>query len=413
VTEQRTETRDLAAYRDEFPIFRSSIYFNTCSLCALSTRVEASVMEFFRLWHEHGASAWYGPWWDALAALRAKCAKVLGADPDEIALFPSISAALSSVASSFSYRERPKVVMSSLDFPTMTYQWLSKVSLGVEPVLVGGNGLTTPLEQYAAAVDRHTELLVASHVYFQSGYVQDLAKLTEIAHRAGALCVIDAYQGIGQLPTDVHAAGVDMLVTGGLKWLLGGPGFVCLYVRRELHEHLKPTQVGWFSHRDQFAFRTDRYEHALDARRFEGGTPPLAAVYAASAGLDIVLEIGVERLRARQLELVGDLVDRMRSMGLSPRVPANSDEHAGIVTVPVPDPHAVVAGLRRRNIIIDARPGIVRFSPYFYNTVDDNRAVAAAMRELAAQLRAGAPQVRGGAAQGAEAGQVRGGAGTL
>jgi selenocysteine lyase/cysteine desulfurase len=352
-------------------------------LCALSTRLEASVAEFFRLWHQHGASAWYGPWWDALAALRAKCARVLGADADEIALFPSISAALTSVASAFTYRERPKVVMSRLDFPTMTYQWLSKTSMGVEPVLVPGDGVSTPVEQYAAAVDRRTELLVASHVYFQSGYVQDIGRLTEIAHRAGALCVVDAYQGIGQLPADVHALGVDMLVTGGLKWLLGGPGFVCLYVRRDLHERLFPTHVGWFSHRDQFAFRTDRYEHAPDARRFEGGTPPLAAAYAASAGLDIVLEIGVERLRARQVELVGDLVERMRSIGLAPRVPADPAEHAGIVTVPVSDPHAVVAGVRGRdNIIIDARPGIVRLSPYFYNTIDDNRAVADAMRAV-------------------------------
>jgi kynureninase len=384
VSVERAEARVLESYRDEFPIFQSSIYFNTCSLCALSTRVEASVIEFFRLWHQHGASAWYGPWWEALAALRAKCARSLGADPDEIALFPSISAALTSVASAFAYKERPKVVMSALDFPTMTYQWLSKESMGVEAVLVPGDGLSTPIDQYAAAVDRRTELLVASHVYFQSGYVQDIGRLTEIAHRAGALCVIDAYQGVGQLPTDVHAAGVDMLVTGGLKWLLGGPGFVFLYVRRDLHERLRPTHVGWFSHRDQFAFRTDQYEHAPDARRFEGGTPPLAAAYAASAGLDIVLEIGVERLRARQLELVWDLVERMRSMGLAPRVPADSADHAGIVTVPVPDPHAVVAGLRRRNIIIDARPGIVRFSPYFYNTIDDNRAVAAAMREVMA-----------------------------
>jgi selenocysteine lyase/cysteine desulfurase len=375
-----------AQYRDEFPIFRTTRYFNTCSLCALSTRVEAGVGAFLRLWHEHGASAWYGPWWEALGALRGKCARVIGADPDEIAFFPSISSALGAVASAFAYRARPKVVMSRLDFPTMTYQWLSKTDLGVRPVLLPGDGVSTPVDQYASAVDGTTELLVASHVYFQSGYTQDLARLAEIAHAAGALCVVDAYQGVGQLPVDVHASGVDILVTGGLKWLLGGPGFVFLYVRRGLHERLRPTQVGWFSHREQFAFRSDRYEYAPDARRFEGGTPPLAAAYAASAGLDIVLEIGTRRLRARQLELVGDLVDRLRAAGAAPRVPADPAEHAGIVTVPVDDPPAVVAALRRRGIVIDARPGIVRFSPYFYNSLDDNRAVADAMRDALARV---------------------------
>jgi selenocysteine lyase/cysteine desulfurase len=237
-------------------------------------------------------------------------------------------------------------------------------------------------------VDRQTELVVASHVYFTSGYVQDLGGLAEIAHRAGALCLIDAYQGTGQLPTDVHASGIDFLVTGGLKWLLGGPGLACLYVRRDLHERLHPNDVGWFAHREQFAFRTDTFEPAPDARRFEGGTPSVAAVYAAEAGLDVVLEVGPDRLRARQHDLVGDLVEQLRGEGFVPRVPADLEGHAGIVTVPVADPPAVVAGLRRKGIIVDSRPGVVRLSPYFYNAIDDNRAVRTALREV---LAAGAP----------------------
>jgi selenocysteine lyase/cysteine desulfurase len=377
------------AYRAEFPIFQTSLYFNTCSLGALSTRVERAVGRFLALWHEHGASAWYGPWWETIGRLRAKCAEALGADPGEIALFPSITAALIAVASAFAYRDRPRVVLSHLDFPTTTYQWLAKQGIGVRPVLLPSrNGLTIPAGDYAAAVDRQTELVVASHVYFTSGYIQDVAAVAEIAHGAGALCLIDAYQGTGQLPTDVHASGIDFLVTGGLKWLLGGPGFACLYVRRELHDRLHPNDVGWFAHREQFAFRTDVFEPAPDARRFEGGTPSVAAVYAAEAGLDIVLEIHPEHLRARQLELVGDLVERLRGEGFAPRVPADLSDHAGIVTVPVADPPAVVAALRRRGIIVDSRPGVVRFSPYFYNSYDDNRAVCIALREV---LAAGVP----------------------
>ncbi len=376
-------------YRSAFPIFRSSIYLNTCSLGALATRVEQAVGRYLSLWHEHGASAWYGPWWETIGSLRAKCAQVLGADPDEIALFPSITAALTSVASAFAYRDRPRVVMSQLEFPTTTYQWLTKQAIGVAPVLIASrDGLTLSAADYAAAVDGRTELLVASHVYFTSGYLQDVGALVDIAHHAGALCVIDAYQGTGQLPTDVHATGVDFLVTGGLKWLLGGSGFACLYVRRDLHERLHPNDVGWFAHREQFTFRTDAFDPAPDARRFEGGTPSVAAVYAAEAGLDIVLEIGPHRLRARQLDLVSDLVERLRREGYTPRVPADLAGHAGIVTVPVADPPAVVAGLRGRGIIVDARPGVVRFSPYFYNSLDDNRAVCTALREV---LAAGAP----------------------
>jgi selenocysteine lyase/cysteine desulfurase len=239
-------------------------------------------------------------------------------------------------------------------------------------------------DEFAAATDRRTQLVVASHVYFTSGYLQDLAAIGEIAHAQGALCLVDAYQGTGQVPTDVHASGVDFLVTGSLKWLLGGPGFAFLYVRRALHDRLHPNDVGWFAHREQFAFRTDAFEPAPDARRFEGGTPSVAALYTADAGLATVLEIGIDLLRARELEIVGVLVERLRADGLKPRVPSDLATHAGIVTVPVSDPPAVVSELRERGIIVDSRPGVVRLSPYFYNSVDDNRAVCAALREVLA-----------------------------
>ncbi|MCL6554554.1 MAG: aminotransferase class V-fold PLP-dependent enzyme [Firmicutes bacterium] len=380
-----TAPGSLEAYRAEFPIFERCLYFNTCSLGALSVRVEQAVLRFLSLWHREGAAAWYGPWWQTLGELRARCAQVIGADPDEIALFPSTTAALTAVASAFPYRERPRVVLGALDFPTTIYQWLAKQEVGVRPVLLTGqDGLTVSVDEYARAVDRRTELVVASHVYFQSGYVQEVDRVAEIARRVGALCLIDAYQATGQLPTDVHATGVDFLVSGGLKWLLGGPGSAFLYVRRGLHDRLHPNDVGWFAHKDQFAFVPDRFEPAADARRFEGGTPAMAAAYAAAAGLDMVLEMGVARLRARQLQLVEDLVERLRSVGLRPRVPDDLGRHAGIVTVPVPDPPSVVAGLRRRGIVVDSRPGIVRLSPYFYNTLEDNGLVAAALRDVVA-----------------------------
>ncbi len=382
-TPRSTAEPDWAVHRAAFPIFRSSIYFNSCSLGALANRVEAAVGRYLALWHENGASAWYGPWWETVTTLRARCAQVVGADPDEIALFPSITTALTAVASAFDYRQRPRVVMSRLEFPTTVYQWLAKRDAGVETVMLSSrDGLAMPLEDYAAATDQRTQLVVSSHVYFTSGYIQDMAAIAEIAHQRGALCLIDAYQGTGQTPTDVHASGVDFLVTGGLKWLLGGPGFAFLYVRRALHDRLRPNDVGWFAHREQFSFRTDAFEPAPDARKFEGGTPSVAAVYASDAGLEIVLEIGVDRLRARELDLVGDLVNRLRSVGLAPRVPADLAGHAGIVTVPVPDPSSAVDALRRRGIIVDARPGVVRLSPYFYNSIEDNRAVASALREV-------------------------------
>ncbi len=370
-----------AEYRNEFPILETATYLNTCSLAPLARPVEAAVHEYLRHWHAAGSSAWYGPWWEEIATLRGRVARVIGATSDEVALFPSITAALSAVASALDYGARPKVVMSALEFPTTRYQWQVKSVLETVE-MASPDGLSVSPDQYAAAVDSRTALVVGSHVYFTSGMIQDITALADIAHARGAYCLIDAYQSVGQLPLDVPATGVDFLVGGALKWLLGGSGLAFLYVRDDLLDRLRPEVVGWFAHRDQFAFAPE-FEYAEDARRFEGGTPSVAAVYAASAGLAIVEEIGPERLRARQLELTADLVEQARAVGLAPRVPADLTRHAGIVTIPRRDPPAVVRGLREAGVIVDSRPGVVRTSPFFFNTPEDHRRAVEAIGALA------------------------------
>ncbi len=372
------------AYRSEFPIFAHKIYFNTCSLGALSTRVRTATEQFFNLWDGAGAAAWYGPWLEELETLRRRFADVIGAQAEEIALFPSITAALTAVASCFDYTRRPKVVLSEMEFPTTVYQWSVKAPIGVMLTMVPSRGdrLSVDVDAYAQAIDDRTQLAVVSHVYFTSGAIQDIVAIAELAHARGALVVVDAYQSVGQLPLDVHATGVDFLVTGGLKWLLGGPGIAYLYVRQDLIKTLQPRNIGWFAHREQFAFDVRRFEYADDARRFEGGTPSLAATYAGRAGLDLVLELGVPQLRARQIELVDYLIAATRAHGLRPRVPSRGEDLAGIITVLRDDPRAVVSGLARQDIIVDARPGVVRLSPYFYNTTDDCDRVVEALVEL-------------------------------
>src|SRR5256886_5486472 len=116
----------LARYRGEFPIFQSSVYLNTCSLGARGERARRKVAEFLDLWQSRGASAWYDVWWAGLTDLRARYARLVGAAPAEIALAPSISVAVSAVAESLDYARRPRVVVTSLDFPTIAYQWLAQ-----------------------------------------------------------------------------------------------------------------------------------------------------------------------------------------------------------------------------------------------------------------------------------------------
>ncbi|HYU09771.1 MAG TPA: aminotransferase class V-fold PLP-dependent enzyme [Gemmatimonadales bacterium] len=363
----------VAKYRGEFPIFKDRIYLNTCSLGALGERSRRKVAEFLDQWQSRGAAAWYDVWWEALGDLRARYGRIVNARPGEVALAPSISVALSTVAESLDYKRRPRVVITSLDFPTVAYQWLAKAPRGVELVVVESpDKISVPVEAIARAVDDRTALVATSHVYFTSGAIQDIKRVAEVAHARGALCLIDAYQSVGQIPVDVHDAGVDALVAGGLKWLLGGPGIVFLYMQQALARRLEPGIAGWFGQREQFSFDPRALTFHDDTRRFELGTPPLAAVYAQLGGLEYIEEIGVPAIREATAALTEDLIATARAAGFTPKVAAEPERRSAIVMIPMPDAAASVRHLAAGGVIADSRPGHVRFSPFFYNVQDDH-----------------------------------------
>jgi kynureninase len=371
---------DLAQYRAEFPVFERQIYLNSCSLGALSRRSRTWVDVFLDEWQTRGAAAWYDVWWERLGQLRAGYARMIGARADEIALHASVSTATAVLASTLDYRRRPRVVTTELDFPTVAYQWLAKRPAGVEVEIVRSpDGLTVPPELIAQAVDERTALVATSHVFFTTGAIQDLHAVASAAHAKGAYCFIDAYQSAGQMPLDVHASGVDFLCSGGLKWLLGGPGITFLYARADLVRRLEPAVTGWFAHARQFDFEPRSLVWHDDARRLEQGTPALAAVHAQLGGLEVLEEIGLPQVHAATARLTADLVERATERGLRPKVARLPAERSAIVMLPSADPHGDVARLAARGIVVDARPGHVRISPFFYNTVEDHGAALEAL----------------------------------
>ncbi|MGH7459345.1 MAG: aminotransferase class V-fold PLP-dependent enzyme [Longimicrobiaceae bacterium] len=364
-----TPHQELEDYRDEFPILASRTYLNSCSLGALSRRSMDYLAEFQELWNSLGASAWYQLWLGRLDELRGSVAALWGARLPEIALSPSVSAALSSVASAVDYRERSKVVVAELDFPTQIYQWMARP--GIEVVRVpSDDGVGVPAGRWAEYVDQRTAVVATSHVFYSSGYIQDLPLIAETARANGALFVVDGYQAAGQLPVIPAATGADVYLAGPLKWLLGGPGMAFMWVRQDLIRRLTPTVASWFGAADQFDFRVDRFELRPDARRFELGTPALPTCYTALGGLEIVREVGGERIRARNRALTDLLVERLGAAGFPPRA-VGREHRSAIVTVPVADAAGVVARLAELGIIVDRRGDLVRVSPHFYNSVED------------------------------------------
>jgi selenocysteine lyase/cysteine desulfurase len=377
--------RDLIAWRKEFPILQRKTYLNSCSLGALSTRSMAGMARFQELWNEYGASAWYKLWLGEIAEVREKFARIIGAQPHEIAIAPNVSAALSEIATGLDMGERNRVVMADLDFPTLAYQWMAKQRLGIEIDFVESpDRITVPTDQLLAAIDERTGLVATSRVFYLSGYIQDIAAITRRAHEEGALVLIDDYQGTGQIPLDVKALDIDFLVTGTLKWLMGGPGLAFIYVREDLIPRLRPSVTGWWGSRDMFEFRTGVFEYRDDAQRLEAGTPAVAPIFAANASLDIVLEIGVERIRERTRWLADDLVRRIQQRGWTLLSPADGAVRSSIVMLGMELPDELVDGLKQRGIIVDSRPGRLRISPHFYNTVEENELVIAALDDLLA-----------------------------
>jgi kynureninase len=373
---------DLEHWRDEFPILQTRTYLNSCSLGPLSRRSMGYLGEFQALWNTMGASAWYELWLGRLDDLRRAVAWLWSAEVDEIALMPSVSAALGAVATAVDRPGRNRVVVAELDFPTQIYQWM--VRPGIELVRVpSDDGIGIPAERWAEYIDERTALVVTSHVFFSTGYIQDIERISATARAAGALMVVDGYHAPGQFPVDPRALGVDVYAGGPLKWLLGGPGIAFLWVRRERIQEMEPTIASWFGARDQFLFQPDRFEFRDDARRFELGTPALPTMYTALGGLEIILEADPRRIRERNAALTADLISRLEAAEFEVRAAADPARRSAIVMARVDDAGAAVADLARAGIIVDRRGPYVRISPHFFNRVEENETVVAALRSHA------------------------------
>lgn len=363
-------------YRRDFPALSESVYLNNCSLPPLSSRVAAAGQAYLSSWLRYGAKAWFAEdgWLQKIDAVRRKIAKLIGAEPEEIALAPSVSAALASLVSAIDFRHRHGVVITDLDFPSLVHHFLAKRTIGCHCTLLKSDDrISVPLPRFEHAIDQDTALVATSRVFYASGAIQDVKALAEMAHERGALLLIDDYQAAGQLPIDVRDGNVDMLVGGTGKWLLGGPGLAYVYIKKELIETLNPTTVGWFGHERQLDFRVDEWQPRGSAARFELGTPPMAAVYTANAGLDIVLEAGPENIRKRLEKLTDLLIADLSGRGLKVRSHREPKSRSAIVMVECARAEALVQDLAESSIIVDTRSQCLRISPYFFNTTEELR----------------------------------------
>lgn len=359
------------------------VYLNHASTGPLPARTVRALHEFDVLRTE--------PWrisqerqFGTLARTRALVAALVGASPDEIALMVNTTYGLNVAARALPLGAGDVVVGSDREFPANIYPWMALArARGVEFRRVPCAGRLADEEAILRAIDAdRVRVLALSWVSFETGLRLDLARLGAACRERGIWFVVDAIQGVGAAPIDVHACQIDFLACGAQKWLLSPWGTGFLYVRRELVRQLEPSVVGWMSVQGAEDFtRLCDYDltYLDDARRFEVITLPFQEFAGLNASLELFAEVGHDQVFAAIAERTTQIVEwAQRRAGVALVTPADPARRAGIVSISPRDPIAATRELSRRGVIHSLREGAIRLAPHFYTTAEDlERALAA------------------------------------
>ena len=373
---------DFDELRSRFPLLGQKTYLNSGSYAALADSVRAAFVAYLDDRLAVGAN--WDVWVARNEAVRRGLATVLRADPDEVAVTTSTTAGINAIASALDFSgDRDTIVTSDLEFPTNAQIWHAQEPRGARVIHVAldAGGWISP-DRFAEVIDERTRLVAVTHVGFRNGARLDAAAIARIAHARGALMLLDCYQSVGSMTVDVKALDVDFAVGGLYKYLLATAGIGFLYVRGSLVRQLLPTVSGWFAQADIGAMNIAGNHPSPSARRFEAGSPPVVACYAAEAALAIIAEVGTDAIEQRVCRLSGACMDQLAEIGWPAITPRHDARRGAMVAVPSRDSKALDAALAARDIVVSHRDSNLRAAFHFYNDDRDVAAFIAAMRDL-------------------------------
>jgi selenocysteine lyase/cysteine desulfurase len=376
---------DVANLRaQEFPWTEDTIYLNNASIGPLPERTRL-VLEAF---NRKRAAPFQLPDRDIftmMAESRRLAAELLGVVPEEIALTINTGFGLSLAARALPLRQGDIVLTSDREFPANVYPWMMLKDIGVTLELAPTTPEGWPDEDYLLERlgDPRVRVLAVSLVQFSNGYTVDLARLSAATRAAGTYLVVDAIQGVGQIPVDLRKTPVDILSCGAQKWLLSpwGSGFV--YVRRELIRELRPSITGWMAFEGTEDFtRLTQYNDTLrgDARRFELITLPYQDFAGMNASLGLLLGLGIPRIRKHLQTLHAPVLAWAARSGARVASPASA-RGSGILCVAPANVGEAFRALKTAHVISSMREGAIRLSPHAYNTLDEMERVVEALEE--------------------------------
>ena len=358
----------------EFPLTDELIYLNHAAVAPWPKRTGAAVIKFAEQNTRYG-SHFYPDWLNKEAELRKQLQALLNApSADDIALVKNTSEALSFVAFGLTWQAGDNIVSSNEEFPSNRLPWESLANQCVEFRQADLSNANTPEDALFALVDNNTRLLTISSIQFASGLRMDLARIGEFCKRRGILFCIDAIQSLGAVQFDVQAYQADFVMADGHKWMFGPEGLGVFYTTSEARDKLKLTQYGWHMMKDTHNYENKPWETHPTARRFECGSPNMLGIHAFSASLSLLLETGMAAIDALVIEKSDHLKDAIaKSKQLVLLSERQSQLKSGIVVFK----HRTVSNevlyqyLQKNGVVCALRGGGIRFSPHFYNTLEE------------------------------------------
>ncbi len=355
-------------YRDEFPVTEHLVYLNHAGVAPLCRAAATAMKRLADDVCEFG-SLHYSEWEAAYEGLRVAAARLINAQPSEIAIVKNTSEGIATVAMGLDWRAGDRVVGFREEFPANFYPWQRLEAKGVKVTWLS---VYDPLDRIDEAC-RGARLLAISFVQYLSGFRVDLNAIGEICRRNDCFFVVDAIQGMGAFPLDVESAHIDALAADGHKWMLGPEGCGVLYVRRDRQDSIEPVEFGYTNIANSADYGTRHMNLRDDAGRYEPGTLNTIGIFGLRAALEFILSVGVSAISAQVQEIADLTAAGARRKGyevLGTRTPATG---AGIVAIRKTglDTRAVVIHLKDNGITAAARSEWIRLSPHFYISPDD------------------------------------------
>jgi kynureninase len=372
----------LAPYRDRFALPAETIYLDGNSLGCLPKDTPARIAEVVgEEWGRDLIGSWNTADWIVMPQrIGGKIAPLIGAAPHEVIACDSVSVNLFKlIAAALQMQPGRKTVLSEPgNFPTDLYmiEGLEKQGLATRRL--------AERDRILEALDEDVALLLLTHTHYKTGAVFDMAELTRAAHDKGALVLWDLSHSVGAMPVDLNGCEADFAVGCGYKYLNGGPGAPAFaYVAERHHFSLAQPLTGWMGHARPFEFLDD-YAPAPGTDRLLCGTPPILALAALEVGVDLIAEIGVERLFAKSQALSEFFRECLSERGIALELvsPEDPERRGSHLSFRHENAYALSQALIARGVVGDFRdPDILRlgFAPAYLRFED----MAGAARALA------------------------------